>query len=546
MTTMKNINKFLATALVGLAITGCNDLNPEYLGSTVTKEQKEATLEAKPEMALAGVTGISANMNRCMAISNTHNDFGYASLMLGFDHLGTDINSRNVGYNWFAVYAGYELFRYTTYGPALIWNNSYNQINSANAVLQTISADTESEELMMYRAQALGFRAFDYWVLAQSFQRTYYGNESRPCVPVITDLNMEDAAANGIARNTVKEVYDQIIADLNEAIDLATKSGVKVESLIESKPRRMLNLDALYGLRARVYLTMHEYAKAAEDARKAIEVSSCSPLSIEEAGKPGFASFEKNWMWGIANAETDRVATSGIVNFSSHMSSFAYGYVTVGGQRATTADLYGKIPATDVRKNWFLDENYECATLTEAQREYLYSFGKGSVKDSGSGILPFQNVKFDCYKSVLGQSTNAADVPMMRVEEMYYILAEGLAMSGNTGEALQVLGTFEQTYRNPNFATKASTPEEIQELIWLKRRVEFWGEGLSWFDIKRLGKGVDRRGLGFPSYFVYNIEPDNESLAYIFPIPESEITSNKLIQEADNNPNLARPVPVEE
>lgn len=546
MTKMKNINKILATALMSVALVGCNELDTEYEGGLATADQKGATLEAKPELALAGVTGITANSSVFMAVTGGHDDFGYPGMMLMFDHLTADMPSRNVGYNHFAAYQAYADFNKTGDASAIIWHNMYKQINSANAVLQSIPADTENAELKMYRAQALGYRAFDYWVLAQNFGRTYYGNQSKPCVPVITDENQTQAAAEGCARNTVQEVYDQIVADLTAAIESCEASGMSVDKLLDVKPRRMLNLDALYGLRARVYLTMREYAKAAADASKAIEVSNCSPLTIAEVSKPGFNGFDHSWMWGVAIAETDRVVTSGIVNFPSHMCSFAYGYVTVGAWRTLAQNLFVTIPATDVRKGWWLDENFESPNITSTQKSYLHSFGAGSIKDTGTGILPYTNVKFDAYQSVLGTSTNASDIPLMRIEEMYYIKAEGLAMSGNTGEALKVLSTFEKTYRNPSFTTSAATGEDIQQVIFGKRRIEFWGEGLTWFDVKRLNTGIDRTQAGFPDAFIYKLAPDNDELAWIFPIPESEVTANKLINEDQNNPTLARPLPVKQ
>ena len=321
---------------------------------------------------------------------------------------------------------------------------------------------------------------------------------------------------------------------------MAEKSQVSVSQLIDSKPRRMLSLDAMYGLRARIYLTMHKYAEAAADADKAISLSSCTPYSIEEVSHPSFTSLnDHSWMWGIAIAETDRVVTSGIVNFPSHICSFAYGYVTVGAWRGTNAKLFNAIPESDVRRGWFLDENFHSDNLTEEQEAYLKSYGTGSVKDTGSGIFPYVNVKYDSYNSVLNQNTNASDIPLMRIEEMYYIKAEGLAMSGQVAQGLEVLTNFEKTYRNPDFSTKAATAEEVQELIWNKRRLEFWGEGLSWLDLKRLNKGIDRRGLGFPAAFVYNVKPDTEEEAWVYALPRTEVQYNDKINE--NNREMSRP-----
>ena len=543
---MKNLNKLIATVLIGSTLVGCNELDTVYEGYYVTNDQKSATLEAKPELALAGVTAVASTAVHYMTIySGNHGDFGLSSLLIGMDSQGTDMVARNVGYNWFLQYEALSGFGSNGYGPNTMWLTLYQQINSANSVLVGIPADTENAELQMYRAQALGFRAFDYWMLAQNFQINYYGHEKLACVPIITEENMEDAAANGCPRATSEEVYTQILSDLNSAIELAEKSKLSVSQLMDSKPRRMLNIDALYGLRARVYLTMHKYAEAAADADKAISLSSCTPYSIEEVSKPSFTSLnDHSWMWGIATAETDRVVTSGIVNFPSHICSFAHGYVTVGAWRGTNAKFFNAIPDSDVRRGWFLDENLHSENITEAQEAYLKSYGTGSVKDTGTGIFPYVNVKYDSYNSVLEQNTNASDIPLMRIEEMYYIKAEGLAMSGQVAQGLEVLTNFEKTYRNPDFSTKAASAEEVQEVIWNKRRLEFWGEGVSWLDIKRLNKGIDRRGLGFPAAFVYNVAPDKENEAWVYAVPRTEMQYNKKI--GANNKEMTRPTVIVE
>ena len=55
----------------------------------------------------------------------------------------------------------------------------YNQIYTANGVVSTIDPATEDNSLKYYLAQALSIRAFDYFVLAQMYQHTYKGNESK-------------------------------------------------------------------------------------------------------------------------------------------------------------------------------------------------------------------------------------------------------------------------------------------------------------------------------------------------------------------------------
>ena len=130
----------------------------------------------------------------------------------------------------------------------------------------------------------------------------------------------------------------------------------------------------------------------------------------------------------------------------------------------------------------------------------------------------------------------------MRVEEMYLILAEAQAMSGNAATGAATLENFVKTYRNPEYQCRATSAEAVQDEVWLQRRIELWGEGLSYFDLMRLGKGIDRRGAGFPAAYVFNIPAGDGTL--IYRIPQTEEEANALITPETNNPVCSIPTPV--
>ncbi|MDE5572897.1 MAG: RagB/SusD family nutrient uptake outer membrane protein, partial [Muribaculaceae bacterium] len=104
-----------------------------------------------------------------------------------------------------------------------------------------------------------------------------------------------------------------------------------------------------------------------------------------------------------------------------------------------------------------------------------------------------------------------------------------------------VLTDFETKYRNPEFTTTASSPEDIQELVYSRRRVEFWGEGLSYFDLQRLNKTIDRRNDNFPASTTYVIPASDNIRIYV--IPQSETTANKLISVSEANEPGVSPLP---
>lgn len=80
-------------------------------------------------------------------------------------------------------------------------------------------------------------------------------------------------------------------------------------------------------------------------------------------------------MWGILITEQDRVSTTGICNFPSHMGSLNYGYASVGGWRRISPKLYSEIPASDVRKGWFLNGEGVSANLPAAVNIHYWEKG---------------------------------------------------------------------------------------------------------------------------------------------------------------------------
>lgn len=539
---MKYINKLSALAFAALAMTSCQDLNTELYDKYVTTDEKEAVLERNPEMAMAGVAGISSSFSTYMTVYSNHFDFGYPGVMIGLDLQGNDVVCPAVGYNWYQYWSAFRSPSPTGTPSGMAWYHIYDQIFAANALVATISPDTEDGTLMFSRAQGVGYRAFDYFVLAQLYQFNYQINPDAPCVPLVLDTNTAEIEENGAPRATVREVYEQVLTDLNEAIQLLTATSVTPEEFMDSKPKRLISLAVAYGLRARVYLTMGEYQKAAADAQAAIDNFSGSPYTIKQVSTPTFQSIDDNsWMWGIAIAETDRVVTSGIVNWPSMFVTFSEGYVNVGAWKYCASDLYAAIPGTDVRKGWFLDDNLESNHLTPAQQAYLNSY-----QDT---LEPYTNVKFGSYQNINGQSTNANDIVMMRVEEMYYIKAEAEARAGNGAAAKDEFVKFVQTYRNPNYMISATDNEGIAEAIYQDKRVEFWGEGISYFDVMRLNKNIERIGKNWypaESFDIPSIVNDPSATkagVLIYCIPQGEINGNPAISASDNNATCTRPAP---
>lgn len=530
---MKSFNKYILVAVSALLLNSCVDMDTFPQGDIVTSDQKEDVVANDPTKAEAGVTAIFAQFSTYMAAipaNSRHNDIGYPAIMLFTETNGYDYLSSDNGYNWTGNSLDFNDRNFAGNESKIVWNTLYQMIYVTNNVVGSIDPTTQDPTAQFYLGQALAARAFDYWVLAQLYQFNYADHKSALCVPIVTNENALIVPIEGVKRSTVEEVYTQISSDINRAVELLTNAQDAGE---KRRDKRYIDLGVAYGLRARINLTMEKWSEAASDAKQAISVSGATPYTIENVSVPTMSRVtDASWLWGIVVAETDRVVTSGIVNWPSHNGSLSYGYANYSGSHQINKTLWNSIPVSDVRKGWWLDTDTLSKNLNEDYQAYVFE----------NGYAPYTHVKFGPYNDEVGTATNANDIPLMRVEEMYLIQAEAEAMSG-TGNAKSTLENFVKAYRDPEYVCKATSPAEIQEEVYRQRRIELWGEGLAWFDIMRLKKSIDRRGAGYPdASMVFNI-PANDGIL-LWRIPEIEINANKLLEASDNNPSAPFPTPV--
>lgn len=528
---MKTLNKYILVVTSALLLNGCVDMDTFPEGDILTSDQKEEVIANDPSKAEAGVTGIFAQFSTYMSAipaSSRHNDIGYPAIMLFTESNGHDYLSADNGYNWTGNSLDFSDRNFAGNEAKIVWNTLYQMIYVTNTVIGSIDPETEDPTAQFFLGQALAARAFDYWVLAQLYQFNYADHKSAPCVPLVTEKNALTVPIEGIKRSTVEEVYTQITSDINRAIEFLANAQ---EAGKKRRDKRYIDLGVAYGLRARVNLTMEKWEEAANDAKQAISLSGATPYSMKDVSVPTMSdSNDASWLWGIIVAETDRVVTSGIVNWPSHNGSLSYGYANYSGSHQINKKLWNSIPESDVRKGWWLDTNASSKNLNEDYQAF--------VKENE--YAPYTHVKFAPYKNEAGTSTNANDIPLMRVEEMYLIQAEAEAMSGNGKTTLE---DFVKTYRDPEYVCTAASPADIQEEVLRQRRIELWGEGFAWFDIMRLKKPIDRRGAGYPdATMVFNIPANSDIM--LWRIPDIEINANKLLNPEDNNPSAPFPTPV--
>lgn len=520
-----------------LSLSACNDLNEqEYEGNNyLSADQRLATNEVIPERVKATYDGmfnyIGKGGTSGLGKGQRPDDFGLVMALLAGDLEGADAAAGDNNYNWFSVCGDLSSRNANYANPYIRYVIPYKQMGVANQVISSYPADTQDKTAITFIASAKTIRAYDYMMLASYFQFGYEKAADQPCVPLLSDS--VDATHN--PRATVKKVYEVIMNDLNYA----------VENLgAERSNKQYINVDVALGLRARANLAMGKWADAAADAEKVINSGRYTPATREEVSVPGFDDATSGdghaWIWAVLRTEADAQDNAG---YGNDQSSAAWNCAFSGnGYAAATGNtpvinqlLYDKIPATDVRKGWWLNAqkhspNWANLSWTDpdngrvAKGDQMADF----VLKNGnkSAFQPYTNIKFGM-KNGVGATTNMNDFPLMRIEEMYLIAAEGYAKSGNEAKAREILTNFVKTYRDPNYDINGRGLSLADE-IWFQRRVELWGEGFFTVDAKRLGKPIVRFHQGvannLPSAFQFNVAADDGWLNMRF--PQSEKNNN--------------------
>ncbi len=482
---MKRI--IVCTLISLLSLISCKKdfLNTQPTES-VSEQQLTDLANASPEGLNKAVSPVVSGFYTWMRQAYTSNiesddDFGQKSIDLSTDLMTQDMVQAKSG--WFYRDYIFNARDANSLRPRMAWNFYYKLIYNANAVIKKVPEATTDANLKNNLGQALAVRGLAYFYLVQLFQHTYKGHENSPGVPIYTEITLK-----GKPRAKVSEVYQQLEGDLLKAYDLL--QGY-------SRPSKVyIDKDITAGFLARIYMVMQRWADAAKYAKLAYATY---PIMNEiEYGK-GFNNINNpEWMWG---ADITSETTTFYASFFSHVGATDQGY---GGAlqlyKAIDKRLYEKMSVTDIRGKLYNDP----------------------AKTIQPELPPYVNLKF----KDIGSWTS--DYIYMRASEMYFIEAEALAHQGDNGGAANALYTV-ISKRDPAYILSVNTGDTLIDEILLQKRIEFWGEGLTFYDLKRLKRGIDRTNSNHPASAAFVIPAEDKR--FIFQIPLREMDTNKGMEQ---------------
>jgi hypothetical protein len=462
------MKKYKFLAIVGLFLfCGCSN---DFLETQSTQSIDESLVFMDTKNAMLAVNGLH-NLMWTQQVSTTAPRGGFQMLMIWMEMMGEDLvyTYSNAQYQSEAQWRTHR--NYTGSGHLLHFFSLLNYfVSNANMIMDNIdNASGPENEKNNIKGQALFYRAFGYFYLVQLWGERYKAEGNNTQLGIVM-RNTGDIGPK--ARSTVEEVYAQINGDLDAAIEHLAATTV-------TRPNKShINLHIARGLKARVLLAQSKWLEAAEMAKLVVEQSGAKLQDDTYTAANRFSnSTNTEWLWGTNKAQ-EQITSTGYTEFFSYMSNKTSPTYNGNTPRAIFNLLYDKITDTDVRKGvWFP----RAADKSSTPRPIFSTGGSGRVANYMANKFLLADPAAKC-----------GDVPFMRLPEMMLAMAEGYARAGgHDADAQNALYPL-ALHRDPQYVKSTKTGAALIDEIMIQRRVELWGEGFRFLDLKRLNLPLDR------------------------------------------------------
>ena len=357
--------------------------------------------------------------------------------------------------------------------------DTYSFIMGVNAVLDGIDeARGDQETRDRVKAEALGLRGFYYFFLVNLFGEPYNYNKEAIGVPLKLTAGLVE---NGMKRNTVEEVYKQIVEDLETSSELFNQ-------LPKTRGDYRINSTTVDIILSRVYLFMERYDDAITAANRAI----ASAEGLTDYTK--LAEDAEFTMYSYDNSEVEWVYGDA-------------GEVYDGSILAPSSSLMECFTGKSDRRELFWFSGYDWETEEMVYDETIY-------KISNYGTTPTNTI---------------------RISEAYLNRAEAYVLSEQANKNTLALTDLNELRRNRivdyedvNITDEAQLLDEIRT----ERYAELSFEGHRWFDLRRYGMPSikhDYKQYGKDAWMTYTLKEKDP--LYTLPIPSTAIKNNIQLEQ---------------
>lgn len=375
------------------------------------------------------------------------------------------------------------------------WSNPYGIISRANSILNKIekaSIDETAKNSIIGECQFL--RAFSYFSLVRLFGP-------------VSLVDIEFTSPNQVvgydfSRKSVDDIYSFIIRDLTDAEKLLPAT------IPPNKGK--ISIGAVKTLLGKVYLTRHEYDKAASKLKEVIDMETYS--LVEDYGKL-FAEGNDDMPESILEVEY----ASGNIGEGNNFSSYYYPNIMnmavfpdnqVGGGRCVPGEsLLKAYEENDLRKDQSVGDQLPMSDGTTSN----YTFGR----------------KFVDY-SAPNTNDGGVNFTLLRYADVLLMYAESLNELGQTGQAYEYINNVRD--RAGLAPLSGLSQADFRLAMERERRVEMALEGHRWFDLVRTDRAIT----------VLNADYADRGLAFtvekhelLLPIPQGQIDINPDLEQND-------------
>ena len=395
--------------------------------------------------------------------------------------------------------------------PEALWDTYYEYILGANAAIDYLDdvSGTDAEKAYV-AAQAHALRAFYYLNLVNLFGEPYNHNPQALGVPLKLT---SDLSTSGMRRNTVGEVYDQIIEDLNTAEEYF----LQLPAAQQNPGTYRISLPAVQLLHARTSLYMEDMEEAAKYAQKVIDDWDFDLYDLRNFTKeeeiitgvdaqfPNYATLENvETIWVYGNP-SDFTGQTGVLDYLEDATTSRQ----VLNASQALVDSYDE--EGDLRRELYLVEEVQNGTETVTGH-----------------YVPWSKCAMQYNHTV---KTSQEFGMSLRLSEAYLILAEAV-YDTDEAQALQAINDLrEKRFNTENFQKTSYSGNELLDFIRKERRRELCFEGQRWFDLRRYGMPSFRHrwielGEDMGDYVM-----NEGDAAYTLPIPSDALENNTALEQ---------------
>ena len=331
------------------------------------------------------------------------------------------------------------------------WTMAYKRIASCNMILaeaKNLTAVSADDKVLSNKVQGETYflRALYYYTLVNLYADPYAPSTAAqtPGVPLKTTEYIEDKE---FKRNTVQQVYDQIVSDL-------TSAEACLKDIPQPTSINRVGINAVYVFRSRIALYMQDWDTAKKYAELSLEKNSKlrSVIDLNAGEAP------------LSDDSPENIFAMGGVSLGYEIFVHPGGTNDYGQPNSpvfkVSDHLYGLFSDDDARKDMYVSNVY------------------------GEGNMPYVT-KIDYTDNSFNAKSHISDQFLLRSAEAYLNAAEACAQLGETQNAIKYLDALRATrmYKGANVADLSGN--ELIKFVRQERERELCFEGQRFYDMRR-------------------------------------------------------------